>query len=60
MPGVRVGFRCGEEKISACSSGAAGSGEERMESSAASSCAVRLRAAVVGVARVSRWGRRLV
>lgn len=33
-PGVRVGLRCGEEKISAWSSGAAGSGEDRIESSA--------------------------
>lgn len=35
-PGVRAGFRCGEEKISAWSSGAAGSGEERIESSSCS------------------------
>jgi hypothetical protein len=34
IPGVRVGLRCGEEKISAWSSGAAGSGEDRIESSA--------------------------
>ena len=58
-PGVRVGFRCGDEKISAWSSGAAGSGEERMESSARS-CRVRFRAVVVGVASGACCGRRFV